>query len=77
MKDKEEITIDGEIFVYDDFYDRLQHKDALNRLWSDIIDVIPSIRCSKCTGKSFEISYGNYECIANCPCGHSFTIYDG
>lgn len=35
------------------------------------------VACPKCHNTTFEISFGNYKCIANCKCGHSMTVYDG
>ncbi len=67
MKDEEEVIIDNKIYVYDEFYDRLQSKD----------DNKPAIACPQCYNTKFSISYGDYECIANCECGHFMTIYDG
>jgi len=67
MKDGEKVIVDGKKYEYCAFYGRLEN----------ISDIAPAIICPKCFGKWFTISYGNYECIANCKCGNSFTIYDG
>lgn len=69
MKDKDIVAINNTHYRYNEFYDRLEvlkkHKTT------------KEIACSKCKNREFSISYGDYECIANCNCGHSFTIYDG
>lgn len=67
MKDKDIITIDNKEFSFNEFYNRLQSKD----------NNVPSIACPKCLNTNFSISYKQYQCIANCKCGHSMTIYDG
>lgn len=62
-----EVTVRGRLFKYSLFYDRLQSDD----------ESAGSIACVRCHGDSFRIGYGEWECIASCACGHSFTIYDG
>lgn len=62
-------TVFGD-FVYVEFYDRLEKKDDNNT-------IAPAILCPKCLNSTFTISYGEWECIANCSCGHKMTIYDG
>ena len=62
------VQIDNEEFVYEPFYDRLK---AVKK------ETIGCIRCVDCHNDNFRISYGNYECIANCSCGNSFVIYEG
>lgn len=70
MKNNDEIIIKNEIYKYDEFYDRLQNiKGELTNK--------PAIACPKCLNTLFIITYGHYECIANCKCGHKMTIYDG
>jgi hypothetical protein len=75
VKDGEIIEINGlGTFSYDEFYNRLDKQLANNEE-----DKNPKVKviCPKCLSYMFSISYGNYACIANCVCGHSFTIYDG
>ena len=70
MKDNQEITIENEVYKYCKFYDRLENiKGELTNK--------PAIACPKCLNTLFTITYGHYECIANCKCGHSMTVYDG
>lgn len=58
-------------YFYNEFYNRLEvigeHENQTKA----------HIACPKCHNTSFQINYGNYECIANCKCGHSMTVYDG
>lgn len=49
MKQGDEITINNKVFVFQDYYNRLQAKD----------DNKPAIACPKCYNTKFEISYGN------------------
>lgn len=67
MKDKEIIIVNGREYEY--------HKtdDVLKGIERDA----PAVICPKCHNDTFEISYGHYECIALCKCGHSMTIYAG
>ena len=67
MKDQEKVQINGKDYFYHEYYERLQAEK----------DNKPAIACPKCHNTTFEISYGQYECIANCKCGHQMTIYDG
>lgn len=39
--------------------------------------IAPAVLCGVCLASKFTISYDDYECIANCECGHSFAIYTG
>ncbi len=73
MEDGYLIKIGENLFKYDSFYKRLERvsEDGLD------IDDAPAIACPKCLSTEFTISYASYECIANCHCGNSFTIYDG
>ena len=71
MKDKETVTIDGVDYQYDSYYDRLERPEHDGSVQH------PAIACPKCQRTTFCITYGNYQCIANCQCGHSMTIYDG
>ena len=70
MKDQEHIIIEDTIYLYESFYQRLE-------LVSNSKPCKNQIRCPKCHNDRFTISYGTYECIANCSCGHSMVIYDG
>lgn len=70
MLDKQKINIDGIEYEYSNDYDRLESYEFNSNIKNQV-------RCSKCFNDVFQISYGSYECIANCKCGHSFTIYDG
>lgn len=69
MKDKERITIKDEVYKYCNFYKRLEIVDSSKGK--------PEIMCPKCYNTLFSISYGHYECIASCKCGHKMTVYDG
>lgn len=67
MKDKEKIVIEGIEFTFIHYYDRLNSDDKKK-----------AVACPKCLAtEGFSISYGNYECIAHCKCGHDMTVYDG
>lgn len=60
--------INGITYRYDKYYDRLETN----------IKTKYEIGCPKCLSvDKFSISYGYYECLANCQCGNSFTIYYG
>jgi len=69
MKAGEKVIINNKEYEYHTYYDRLC-------LPQNSIDK-EAVACPKCSNTSFTISYGDYECIANCKCGHSMTIYDG
>jgi hypothetical protein len=69
MKNKEKITINGKEYEYSEFYDRLEIIDNIKNL--------EQVACPKCNNTFFSISYGNYQCIANCKCGHKMEIYGG
>jgi len=78
MKEGDIIKIEGRKYRYDSSSDRLELIGGKNG-W-DLEDGSfeePSIACPKCRGFSFRIGYGEWECIAYCPCGHSMTIYAG
>ena len=72
MEDKEKVEINGEIYEYSAFYDRLELTGDRDGTYSQ-----PAIACPKCRDFAFRITYGEWECVANCKCGHSMTIYDG
>jgi ribosomal protein L37AE/L43A len=69
MKAGEKIVIDDITYIYEEFYQRLQALDGEK--------TNKEIACPKCKNTEFTISYGIYECIANCKCGHSMTVYSG
>jgi len=54
-------------FKLNEHYGRLEAVDGQN----------PRIACPLCTNMQFMIGYGEYECIAFCPCGHKMVVYDG
>jgi len=68
MEDNEKVEINGIIYKYSHYYERLQAIED---------NIAPAIACPKCNAVDFQLSYGDYECIANCKCGHSMTVYDG
>lgn len=68
MKDKDKIIHNGTAYVYYSSYGRFEAEDRESK---------HAILCPKCMASMFSISYGDYECIANCVCGNSFVIYDG
>jgi hypothetical protein len=68
MKDGEIVKINNLDYRYSKFYDRLELIGNESK---------EHIACPKCNSTTFTISYGTYECIANCSCGHSMTVYDG
>jgi hypothetical protein len=73
MKDDEIIEIDGLNYRYCAYYKRLQlcgHEQEKN-------PEHPAIVCPECKNTLFRITYGDYECIANCKCGHIMVVYDG
>ena len=55
----------GNIYSYNEFYKRYESLSS---------DTKFAILCPKCKSAWFSISYGDYECIANCRCGNSFVI---
>ena len=65
-KPDQEVVVDSITYRYNEFYDRLGEGS-----------VKPETICPYCHRSWFQITYGLYECIANCECGHSFPIYDG
>jgi hypothetical protein len=67
LKQGQEFKVNDIIYKYCSFYQSLQSQD----------DEYPAILCPLCYASRFWISYGNYECIANCDCGHKMVIYDG
>jgi hypothetical protein len=71
MIDNQEVTINGVVYLYDQYYKRLEREGQEGSRSH------PAIACPECSGTMFSIVYGDYECIADCPCGHSMTIYDG
>jgi len=71
--DNQEITVDGKVYQYSEFYERFTLKDFDYKN-----PVFPDILCGKCLNDSFHISYGDYECLAKCTkCGKVFVVYDG
>jgi hypothetical protein len=72
MKEGDKIEIDGVVYQYCAFYDRLEQPNFQDGTYEK-----PAIACPKCKGVVFRISYGEWCCIANCKCGHSMTVYDG
>lgn len=67
MEDNESVTINNKIFLYDHYYKRLRAEDS----------GVPQIACPNCHNTQFQLSYGDYELIAHCNCGHTMTVYDG
>ena len=39
--------------------------------------IVPAVVCGKCGNTRFQITYGECECFAVCPCGHRMSIYSG
>lgn len=68
MKDGDTIIHNGITYMYDSYYDRFTSFTSGTKF---------EVLCPKCLSGMFSISYGTNECIANCVCGHSFTIYNG
>ena len=60
-------------YTYSKFYKRLE----LTNGQKITTDNTPEIICPMCMNYKFYITYGAYECIGNCDCGHKMTIYDG
>jgi len=77
LKDDQEVVVQGVTYTYCAFYQRLEQIDDRGFSIADGTVEHPAILCPLCHGAEFRITYGDYECIANCACGHSFTIYDG
>ena len=79
LKDEQEFIVQGVTYRYCAFYQRLELHDFADSLISSKNGTTehPAILCPLCHGAEFRITYGNWECIANCTCGHSMTIYDG
>lgn len=72
-KEDDEVTIDGVDYHY--CYGVLRSfvkKDGLYHQGAK-----PHIRCPQCYGHSFEVNYGDWECLALCPCGHEMSVYSG
>jgi hypothetical protein len=52
--------------------------DGASHFQADDDGVAPAIRCGFCFEATFQIRFGNYECIARCvACGCEGVIYDG
>lgn len=79
FKDKEQITLNGHVYEYDEFYKRLTIMGDNPPLLGGIFNasIVPHVKCPKCLGNHFQLQYGNYEINAICSCGHSMTVYDG
>ena len=71
MQDADITIINGVEYEYDEFYKHLK------RVNSPGSRSHPAIACPKCKGVMFSVVFGVYELIADCPCGNSFTVYDG
>ena len=71
MQDADITIINGVEYEYSEFYGRLQ------RVGSAGSRSYPAVACPICKGFLFSLVYGDYELIADCPCGNSFTVYDG
>ena len=71
MKEKEMVILNDVPYEYCGFYKRLER---INMAGSRSH---PAIACPECHGFMFTIVYGDYECIGDCPCGHSLTLYGG
>jgi hypothetical protein len=70
MKDRKEVIIEGELYRYCKFYNRLQSV-CENGGWSDK-EGVPSIRRPKCHNDKFYIripSRGYASTILHCECG--------
>ena len=67
MKEGEKVVINNKEFEYDEDAEALFSEKTAS----------PQVACPKCKNTKFEISYGNYECIANCNCGHKMSVYTG
>lgn len=73
--DKEVVVLNGITFTYSDYYKSLTvERDSTDE---DRKGAKVEVACPCCHGTVFTIGYGNYACIAHCPCGHSMTVYDG
>ena len=68
LKDGDKVIHNNRKYEYCEFYERLEAEDIENNF---------AVLCPVCMSSMFSISYKEYECVANCVCGHSFTIYDG
>lgn len=79
LADEQEVVVQGVTYRYSAFYERLElHEfDDGHSCMADGTRENPAILCPECHRAEFRITYGNYECIANCACGHTMTIYDG
>jgi hypothetical protein len=71
MIEGDKVTINDMVYVYSASYLRLERSGGADSRSH------PDIACPKCHGTVFSIVYGDYECIADCTCGHSMVIYDG
>lgn len=78
MKGGEEVIIEGKLYRYDEFYNRLEFMRKNDKeLWEwDQEKGVPSIRCPKCYSGQFMIkmtkSYGSTE--LHCECGEILTM---
>jgi len=72
-KEGETIVLNGVKFFYNEFYKRLTAERKDYTIQGGKVE----IACPRCFNTKFTISYGIYECIANCDCGHSMVVYDG
>ena len=73
MKDRKEVIVEGEIYKYSKFYNRLESYEILENgyhIWSQK-EGVPSIRCPKCHNDKFVIRIpGGYgSTTLHCECG--------
>ena len=69
FEDKEVIEVDTIKYEYCSFSKYLRRIESYQEA--------PVIMCPKCRSITFQISYGDYSCLANCSCGHVMEIYSG
>lgn len=72
LKDEEKVEVNGVVYHYDAYYERLQLPDFQDGDYN-----VPAIACPKCHNLDLRLGYGEWECVAYCKCGHSMTVYDG
>lgn len=72
-KRNDSIIHNGRKYNYDVYCDRL---DASYPEEPEVFEP-PDVLCPHCLNDSFKITYGNYQCIAVCSCGHRMRIYEG
>jgi len=69
MRERKKIVIDRREFYFNERED--------GNILRAVDRKAPEIMCPECLNTKFEISYGDYQLICICNCGHTMVVYDG